>query len=216
MFKIITTIWIIIWPPARYRARAAEAARQKAEIEARKRAEIAAEKKKQSEAEALCLRAYEAHVEAVDLNGIATRRGVPLSLSEISEEVENRRKLAVAAKRDLRIELADTMSDEDITALVGKLDQTALEWLWNHREPEDQRKAAVAIRRARADLDEVMVLDRYVMIVAEAIARSQATMRPGRILVAVIVRAILLRSADPRWTRMHHNKLRPLTEVPYG
>lgn len=220
MFKIITTIW----PPTRRRDRAAEAARQQAAAETQQRAEIAAEEEKKRKATALHLQAYEAHVKAVDLNGIVTRAGHPLKLwenqreghpyipTELEIEVKKRLQLATNAKRNLQISLADKMSDEAITAITSNLDQTVLEWLWNHGEPEEQRKAAVAIRKARADLDEFMPRDRYVMIVAEAIARSKAEMRPNKILVAVGIRAILLRSADPRWTRTRRSELRPLSK----
>jgi hypothetical protein len=220
MFKTIPTIWL----PTRRQAHAVEAARQQAAVEAQQQAEMGAKEEEARKVPAQHLQDYEAHVKAVDLNGIATRDGHPLKLSqnqrdghppkstELEIEVKKRLRLATNAKRDPQISLADKVSDEAIAAITSKLDQSALEWLWNHGEPEEQRKAAVAIRNARADLDEFMPRDRYVMIIAEAIARSKAKMRPNKILVAVGVRAILLRSADSRWTRTRRSELRPLSE----
>ena len=224
MSKIITALW----PPARRRAHAADAAaRQQAVAEALQRAKTAAEEEDKRKIAAQQLQAYEAHVKAVNLNEIATRDGQPLKLShelrngqpseptELEVEVKKRIRLAANVQRDPQINLADEMSDEEITSITSRLDQTALEWLWNHGEPEEQRKAAVAIRNARADLDEFMPLDRYVTVVAEAVARSKANMRHSRTLVAVGVRAILLRSADPRWTRTRRSELRSLSKPPW-
>lgn len=209
MSKIITTIW----PPARHRVREAEAARQQEAAEERWREKLA--EKKQREAAAERLRIYERHVESVDLNGIATCPEGPLPVSDLCKEVERRLDLAAAAKRDPQIKLADKMSDEDITAIAGKLDPTALHWLLKDDNPERQRKAAKAILDAQADLAEDMSLDRYATIIAEMVARSRVKLRRHRTVVAVMARAILLRSADARWTRQRHGALRPLTAVPY-
>lgn len=200
-----------IWPPARRRAREAKLARQQAEEEARQRAEMA--EKKQRQAEELRIQAYEAHIETVDLNGIATCRETPLSLSEIYEEVQKRFDLAAAVKRDRDIDLAAEMSDEEIEAVTGKLSQTALHWLLEHDDPKRQRDVAKELLDARANITPYPLLEPYVTAVAEAAARYRGYQYPrNRIEPAVAARAILLRSASGRWDRLRKGAPLPLSE----
>jgi hypothetical protein len=214
MFKIIAAIWLAIWPPARRHARAIEAAQRQAKTveDAQKRTKMVFEEEKKRIIAEQPLRSYQAHVKTVDLNGIASLNGKPMNPSAISDEVIKRLSLATCAKRNHEINLANKMSDEEIAATTGKLDQTALKWLLQHKDPENQRKAATAIIKARADFDEIMPLDLYVTVVAEAVARSASKMRPSRIIAAVTVRAILLRSTDTRWTKTRQSELRPLSQ----
>lgn len=196
MFKIIIAIWIVVWPPAKRRAREAEAACQRAAIEARRQAEIAAVEKKRLETAAQRLRAYKAHLAAVDLNGIVTRDGKPMNLSKVDEEVKRRLRLASEVGRDPQIRLDDKKSDSAIVVVTGKLDRTALEWLLEHKDPGRQRDAASKILDARANLDPKPTLDAFATAVAETISRSRKMGKRQRIVIAVLARAILLRSAD--------------------
>jgi len=203
-----------IWPPARRRVREALAAREQAEAEAQRQAEQA--KKARQEAEDRAQGAYDAHVKNVDLNGVfECRQRGPLKLSELLEEVQKRLDLARAVKRNPQIMVADQMSDEDIEKIMKKLDQTALAALTSFDDPSSQRRGADKVRQSRFDLDDHMPLDRYATIVGEAIARSSAKFRPSRILVAVRIRAVLMRSADPRWSKQKRNALPALSDLPY-
>ena len=212
MFKTFTANFKALRLSVRRQPQAEQVAEQLAEVENRRKADLIALEADKREAAALRLQAYNAHVKGVDLNGIASLNGAPLKLSELPKEVDKRLMLAAAAKRDPQINLVSKMSDEHIAAVTNKLDQTALDWLWEQRDPERQRNAAVAILNARADLDTIIPLDLYVTIVAEAVARSREKIRPMRTIVVVIVRAVLLRSIDPRWTRTRNGELRPLSE----
>lgn len=209
MSKIITTIW----PPARRRFHEAEAARQQEAAEVERREALA--HKKRDDVVADSLRIYEGHVKSYDLTGIGTHHGRPVALSDLSKEVERRLELSGAVERDPQIKLADNMSDKAIEDITGKLDPTALRFLLEHEDPERQRSAAKKILNARADLVVNVPHDQYATIVAEMVVRSRLKLRRHRAVLAVQVRAILLRSADPRWTEQRNGVLRPLTAAPW-
>lgn len=209
MFKIITTIL----HPARRRFHGAEAARQQEEAEVLRQAALADKKKRDAATDSL--RIYEAHVKSYDLIGIGTHHGLPVALSDLGKEVGQRLDLAVAVEREPLIKLADKMSDEDIEDITSRLDPTALRFLLEHEDPERQRSAAKKILNARADLVENVPQDQYATIVAEMVVRSRLKLRRHRAVLAVQVRAILLRSADPRWTEQRNGVLRPLTAAPW-
>ncbi|MFZ3585132.1 hypothetical protein ACOI1H_23795, partial [Loktanella sp. DJP18] len=160
--------------------------------------------------------AYDAHVKNVDLNGVCEcRYRGPLKLSELSEEVQKRLDLARAAKREPQIIVADQMSDEDIEKIMKRLDQTALAALKSFDDPLSQRCGADKVRQSRFDLDDHMSLNRYATMVGEGIARLSSENRRSRILVVVSIRALLMRSADPRWSKKKHSMPPALADIPY-
>lgn len=192
-----------IWSSVRGGGHEAELARWRVELL----------KKKPREAEEQRIREYEAHVGAVDLNGIATRRHIPLSISEILEEVQKRFQLAAVVNRDRDINLVVAMTDKDIEAVTGKLDQTALHWLLEHGDPKRQRDAAKMLLDARANITPHPSLASYATAVAEAAARSRDYQyERSRTGAAVAARAILLRSASGRWDRLKGEPI-PLSEA---
>lgn len=153
----------------------------------------------------------------MNLDGVGERHGEPLTLADLRKEVEKRFDLATAAGCDPQITLAETISDEEVAAITGKLDSTTLDWLLEHKDPERQRTAAKAILDARANLPQKVPLNNYAVVVAEAVARSRGLKsRRHRRMIAVEARTILLRSADPRWQRQRQGALRPLSSGPYS
>jgi hypothetical protein len=240
MFKKITTILSSVWhrhreakeaeeaetarlreakeaETARLReAKEAETARLQREMlaEAQTRIQEGMAKRKRENTKQR-IQEYEAHVNAVDLSGVIERSGNPLDISDIEKEVEKRRWLAGEEKHDPQIGLANATSDDAIENIAGKLDQTARHFLMEHNDPDRQRKVAKTIMDSRANLNPIPSIDSYVTVVAEAIARERAKMNSGNSSDAIIGRAILIRSTDPRWTRTRHGALRPLSKVPY-
>lgn len=210
----ITTIIAASWPPARRREQEAEAARQRAEAEAKRQARQA--EKERQKAKDQRLEAYNAHVAAVDLNGVGTRRGEPLPLAEVSAEVARRFDLADAVGRPSRIQgQKEDSRPELVEAMKGLLDADAVRVLLDHDDPERQRTAAEAIMDARVKTD----LDpwEHATAAAEVAAHSrrQPASRNGTSAL-VEARAVLLRSTDPRWSRRLKGEPRPLSARPFS
>ena len=204
-----------IWPPARRRAREAEALRlKKAAQEAKKQRELAENERLRIKREQPIQDAYNAHVKAVDLNGIFSRRNSPLSVSDIPKEVGNRFRLAVAANQDLNIKLADKMTDQQIDEIIGGRDETALYWLLEHAEPDRQKDAAKKLLDDRAKVTPRPDLEIYVTAVAEAATRLRGPMSRRKMIEGVVTaRAILMRSASTRWDRPGKRGPRPLSSA---
>ncbi len=212
-----STIIMALWPPARRKAREQEAEAQRQAEQAEKAAcEDARAEALRQHAQAQHVRAYKAHIQAVNLNTVGERDGRPLKLSDLRTEVERRLDLAAAVGGDRQIKLAEKMSDQEIAAITGKLDPTALRFFVDHDDPERQRTAAKTILDARANLPDQVPLGLYATIIAEAIARLRVKSRRDRAVAAVIIRAILLRSADPRWQQQRKGVMCPLSGVPYA
>lgn len=201
----------IIWP-ARRRARDAEAAREKAAADIRLKVDMA-NHKQQEEAQAH-LRAYQQHVKAFDLNGVATHGGRPMKASQIAEEVEKRIRLAVRVKSDACIKTAIELSDEELTSLTGKLDQTALYWVLENGDSKRQRKAAETLMNGRANFMPPPSLEAYAIAIGEAAARLRIQNKQGHVVFAVIARALLLRSASPKWDKLYKGSPIPLSSAP--
>tara|TARA_R110002020_G_scaffold148885_1_gene325047 strand:+ start:23525 stop:24190 length:666 start_codon:yes stop_codon:yes gene_type:complete len=156
---------------------------------------------------------YEAHVQAVDLTGMAERSGYPLNHSEIEEEVKKRFELADRVQRDPQLNLSFSLSDPLITKI---LDRANRHYLSDHEDFERQRKTAKVVMDARADLDPIPPIREYVTAVANFVARSRCSGEfEGEALHAVTVRAILMRSTDPKWARIYKGALQPLSERPF-
>lgn len=206
MKNIIEAIW-----PARRRERDAEAAREQAAADIRHKMAVA-EQKVQEEALAL-LKAYQGHVRAFDLNGVATQDLRPLTVSQIVEEVHKRMKLARNAGRDTGIQVVTDVSDEQLASLTGKLDQTALHWVLENGDPKRQRKAAETLMNCRANLMPPPPLEAYAIAVGEAAARLRIQSRSGRVVFAVIARTILLRSVSSKWEKLHKGGPIPLSSA---
>ena len=200
----------IIWP-ARHRARDAEAARDKAAEDIRLKADIA-EQKQQEDAQA-SLRAYQDHVKAFDLNGVVTHGDRPMRASQIAEEVQKRMTLAVRAKSDARIKTATKLSDEELASLTGKLDQTALYWILESADPKRQRKAAETLMNGRANFMPPPSLEDYATVIGEAAARLRMQSQKGHVVLAVIARALLLRSASSKWDKLIKGHPVPLSSA---
>jgi len=156
---------------------------------------------------------YEAHVQAVDLSGMAERCGYPLSVSEIETEVKRRCDLAQLVQRDPQVKLSTSLPDEVFAKI---LDRANRHYLIDHEDSERQRKTAKAVMDARADLDPIPPIRVYATAVANIVARSRCE---GELSDwtqdAVVIRAILLRSTDLRWTRIQRGSLQRLSEPPF-